>query len=478
MTKPVLFIPGYPGSHLLERDTGKKVFLNIPGLLHPAAKKRILKQLEAPDDLTAVDPLVAGDPIRRLAKFLFFDLAKQADSLYDILEKLDIEPVKFGWDWRRPVFDIGMQGELKQAIEDEAQRSQAPVTILAHSTGGLVLRHLLESNRHDPGFLGSIERLIAFGVPWAGTLKSLLFLTGTNAFGPFLTKAETRRVVCLTWAAFDLLPPDPEKTVMEDDEGRPLRLAVDGAGHQVTPLLKRGWFDPEIRHQMDLRADAADSTLGQRSPTLQLGSHSLPVTNVVGWGAKTTVRAEMIGSPSQLDVRFVNDEGDDLQGGGDATVPRVSANWLRGPDVDTYHVPVGRDHGGKTNPHSTLWRNPGGRNLLRHLLGGRPLEPFVYGAVDAEDALRTSVSRVRVRLVALDADGSPLPDAKVRATDLKGGPTAPSDFPVEGDGRHLIVIPRNRIIEAGPQHRRFTLEFSWSEQGQARSLQRSYFVTK
>ena len=478
MPKPALFIPGYPGTHILERDTGKTVFLNIPGLLHPASKKRILKQLEAPDDLTAVDPLVAGEPIRKLANFLFFDLAKQADSLYNILRTIGIEPVRFGWDWRRPIFDVGMQARLKQAIEDEAQRAQAPVTIIAHSTGGLVARYLLESHKNDAGFLGLIERVIGFGVPWAGTLKSLLFLTGTNGFGPFLTKPETKRVVSLSWAAFDLLPPDPDKTVMEDAQGQNLRLAIDGAGHQVTPLLKRGWFHAGLKERMDLRADAADATLGQRTPSLRLGGHSIPVTNVVGWGAETTVRAVMTGPPDQLDVTFVNEEGDDLQGGGDATVPRVSADWLRGTDVSTYHVPVGRDHGGKTNPHSTLWRNPGGRNLLRHLLSGLPLAPFVYGAVDAEDALRTSVANVRVRLVALDPEADPLSDATVRVTDLQGGPTDTSDFPTAGEGRHLIVIPRNRIRPAGPQHRRFTLEFAWQSQGQTRSLRRSYFVTK
>ena len=478
MPKAVLFIPGYPGTHILERDTGKKVFLNIPGLLHPASKKRILKQLEAPDDLTTLDPLVAGEPIRKLANFLFFDLAKQADSLYDILGKMNIQTVKFGWDWRRPIYDVEMQDRLEQAVRDEAQRARGPVTIIAHSTGGLVARYLLESNKNDAGFLASIERLIGFGVPWAGTLKSLLFLTGTNGFGPFLTRPQTKRVVSLTWAAFDLLPPDPNKTAMEDAQGRPLRLAIDGAGKQVTPLLKRGWFPPSLEDRMDLRADAADALLGQRSASLSLGGHSIPVTNVVGWGAETAVRTVMTGSPDQLDVAFVNDEGDDLQGGGDATVPRVSANWLRGNDVTTYHVPVGRDHGGKTNPHSTLWRNPGGRNLLRHLLGGKALEPFVYGAVDAEDALRTSVPNVRVRLVALDPDGKPLAGASVRATDLLGGPTAASDFPASGEGRHLIVIPRNHIRPAGPQHRRFTLEFAWQEQGQSKSLRRSYFVTK
>lgn len=478
MPKPALFIPGYPGTHLLERDTGKKVFLNIPGLLHPDSKQRILQQLEAPDDLTAVDPLVAGEPIRRLANFLFFDLAKQADSLYDILGTIGVEPVRFGWDWRRPICDVEMQARLKQAIVDEAQRAEAPVTIVAHSTGGLVARYLLESHKNDAGFLRSVDRLIGFGVPWAGTLKSLLFLTGTNGFGPFLSKKETKRVVSLSWAAFDLLPPDPDKTVMEDAHGRRLKLAVDGAGRQVTPLLKRGWFAPSLADRMDMRADATDATLGHRTPGLRLGGHSIPVTNVVGWGAETTVRAVMTGPPDQLDVTFVNEEGDDLQGGGDATVPRVSADWLRGPDVATYHVPVGRDHGGKTNPHSTLWRNPGGRNLLRHLLGGLPLTPFVYGAVDAEDAMRTSVPKVRVRLVALDSEGRPLSDATVRVTDLQGGPSDISDFPSSGEGRHLIVIPRDRIRPAGGQHRRFTLELAWREQGQTKSLRRSYFVTR
>jgi hypothetical protein len=111
-------------------------------------------------------------------------------------------------------------------------------------------------------------------------------------------------------------------------------------------------------------------------------------------------------------------------------------------------------------------------------LGGLPLSPFVYGAVDAEDALRTSVPNVRVRLVALDSEGNPLSDATVRVTDLQGGPSGASDFPASGEGRHLIIISRNRIRPAGPQHRRFTLELAWQDQGQTQSLQRSYFVTR
>jgi hypothetical protein len=98
--------------------------------------------------------------------------------------------------------------------------------------------------------------------------------------------------------------------------------------------------------------------------------------------------------------------------------------------------------------------------------------------VDAEDALRTSVPNVRVRLVALDSEGNPLSDATVRVTDLQGGPSDASGFPASGEGRHMIIIPRTRIRPAGPQHRRFTLEFTWREHGQDQSLRRSYFVTR
>lgn len=445
MSRPVLFIPGLPGSHLDTVPGGRRIFLNILAML-PSPGRDILRQLTGPDDLTRLDGIVAGPPIRRGAKILFFDLAKQAESLYEILRKLGIQPVRFGWDWRRPVWDPlpvdGSQARLEAAIRTRHAQGGGKITVIAHSTGGLLIRHLLEQKAlaGDLTFVRKIGRIIAFGVPWAGTLKSMRFLLGRRGFAT-IGPRRAQRVIAGSWGAFDLLPPDPGKTAMVDRRGFALKLAVDGSGRQVSPLVKRDWFDPALAAGMHLRADGADQNLGARQSRLQLGGVRVPVTNVAGWGARTTTTAVISGSGSQqrVDLKQSRD--------GDKTVPLVSADWLDGPDVTRYHLPVGFYPGNNKNPHSSLWRNPGGRNLLRHLLDGQPLKPFVYAAVDIEDHGNPRAPHVRVHMSTLDAAGQPLPSVRVTVR-LRNNPAPVHDF-TAGDGRHTFTVPRARMKPVG-----------------------------
>ncbi len=477
MSRPVIYVPGLPGSHLLDRDSGRKIFLNIPALLSPTRRKEVLHRLRGPDNLQTADSVIAGEPIRRTARLLLFDIAKQADSLYDILERVGIEVKRFGWDWRRPVWDGPMLTKLHDQIVQMNQDSGLPVTLIAHSTGGLVVRRLLEEKGQDVAFLDRIERVIGFGVPWAGTLKSLEFLAGEIGFGAGLVSpAQAQDTLARSWASFDLLPPDPSTTDLRNVDGSPLDLAINTQGQQVSPLIARDWYPANLRAAMEARAIAADRELGNRSAELATPARSIPVTNVVGWGTETTLRARILGSGTHQRIRFVRGKGDDTDGGGDGTVPRVSAAWLRGAAVNTYHVPVGMDSAARRSPHSTLWRNPGGRNLLRHLLGGKAMQPFLYGAIDDEDF--QGRPNVRLRLVALGPDGQPLTGARVRATNLVGGPEINEAFQVNREGRHLLSIPRNRIprLSDSGQLRRLRVEISGERQGERHRRRESYFL--
>jgi hypothetical protein len=472
MPNPVIFVPGYPGSHIHDTVSDARIYLRLLALANPLSRKKILEKLQGPDDLS-VDTLRAADPIAS-TNLLFFDLGKQADSLYEILRREGIEPVKFGWDWRRPIYDTPMQQRLKAAVVDLSDQASDQVTLIVHSTGGLVARYLLESQVADPSFFDRIERVIAFGVPWAGTLKSFQYLAGRKSFGP-IGRYAAQTLVSTTWAAFDLLPPDPK--LISATEGLP-RLVVDGAGRHCGPVAstKRGWFRANLAARMHPRADASVAEIGARTAELDLGGHTLPITNVVGWGARTAVKAVITGSGNQQRVRFVFEKGGLTTEGGDGTIPRLSADWISGAEVSTFHVPVGVDPGGKRNPHLTLWRNPGGKNLLNHLLGGKPLEDFVYGAVDEVDFV--SGNLVRVRVAALDVDGRPLDQARVRAVELDGPDTPWSDFKPSQQGRHMIQLTRGVLPEVGSDNRRFRLEFGWSDGGVDRNLKRAFFIRR
>lgn len=67
----------------------------------------------------------------------------------------------------------------------------------------------------------------------------------------------------------------------------------DGAGRQVSPLIKTEWLDSVLAPRMILRADGADRNLGVRNSQLQLGGVRIPVVNVAGWGAapRTSLKA-------------------------------------------------------------------------------------------------------------------------------------------------------------------------------------------
>ena len=74
--------------------------------------------------------------------------------------------------------------------------------------------------------------MLAFGVPWAGTLKALRNLDlgaaiGFPALGLGLAASDVRRVMRTCQAAYDLLPPGPPAT--------DLRGAEPGASWFVEP---------------------------------------------------------------------------------------------------------------------------------------------------------------------------------------------------------------------------------------------------
>ena len=90
-------------------------------------------------------------------------------------------------------------------------------------------------------------------------------------------------------------------------------------------------------------------------------------------------------------------------------MPFRSASWLRGDGVTRYHLPVGFHNGATKFPHSSLWRNPGGRNLLRHCLAGKTLKPFAYAAVDESDFKDRNRVNVLVRLSTLEGAAAEAP---------------------------------------------------------------------
>lgn len=329
--KPLVFVPGLPASVILEQATGKELFPSPLTLLNPQARAELIARLSGPDDPDADDGVIAGDPIDSLIKGLkssFIDFSgslKLADSLYGLLEGFGYPPITppfegrfrpLGWDWRRPVGQGQVLASVKRAITDLHTATGEPVVLLCHSTGGLIVRSLLEGS---PEIVDLLERVIAIGVPWVGTLQSFPFLAGHQGFGP-LSSSQTQHVLGHSWAAFDLLPPDPAQTDMTDAEGD-LNFFTKGQ-QQASPLVETAWIPAgPAGHALGLRAARSDAHLGERERSLSLGTRKLEVVNFVGWGGQTLTGCEM---DAQGNLSFAtSDEGD-------GTIPRRSAAWLSG----------------------------------------------------------------------------------------------------------------------------------------------------
>ena len=455
MPETVLYVPGFPSSHL-DGPEGKRFYLNLLKFKSPL--------LLGPDNLLD-DRVKPGEPIGETLKLPFLDLGRKASTLYEILDGIGCRTLPFGWDWRRPVWEDGQNFSvgfrLRAAIDEAFNKAGGRFTLIAHSAGGLVVRALLEA---DPTIARKLQRLIAFGVPWAGAVKSLQEVCGKGGIPVAVSARRSQEILCRAWAAIDTLPPDTAAS---------LGMATRAGAGNVSPLFDTTWLatlPDAARTAVQPRVQAAAERLAGRSRTIELGGEALEVVNVVGWGEATVDLANIRANGSvDFSSRSAVDPDDRLgYEGGDGTAPRRSAAWLQpaaGVLVTTYHLPVGWLPETRAFPHATLWRNPGGRNLLRHLLGGAPIDPFVYAALDSGDTNAGSPkTRVGVRAVALDATGRPLPGARLRTLDLPAGGQIDQPFDPANDGRHVMAVPLARIrsMKSGAvTNYRLAIEITW-----------------
>jgi pimeloyl-ACP methyl ester carboxylesterase len=476
----VLFVPGLPGSELrFRRPDGSLQTVFPPRLsqILPGLDPEVKRRLKGPDDLDSDDGVSAGPPIRSAGRFLGFDLMKQAQSLYDILEGLGIGQrlqLDLGWDWRRPVTDDAGPGSAQRALESLLAAQPEPVTAIVHSTGGLLLRHFLEQH---PALVPKVARVIAFGATWAGTLKSLAVLLGRQGFGPVKTR-DAQEVFASAWAALDLLPRDRGSRLVQDPAGQEVDLLSRVDWTQVLPNDPQGALGSAIRS----RAAHSLATLGKPAAEWTL---PVDVVNVVGWGKKTLVGATL-GAGGVIDLAppdLDNEAGDDAEDScadrremiyqGDGTAPVSSAAWLRGPRVKTYFVPIGAlaQVTLSNRRHSELWRNPGGQALLAHHLAGAPLTALAFAAVDWSDKLDPGAATVRIRYVMQSPDGAPLPGANPRVRTANGEVAGP----LGADGRGLLELPRSAFPKtAGGRFRRVVARLPW--QGDATPKEQAMFI--
>ena len=389
MAKPLVFIPGFPASEL-RAPNGDKVFPPDPGtLLDPARKKAFFDaMLNIPGNLTA------GPPIR-----FVMGIAKQAQSLYDILDRLGYSPQDFtavGWDWR-----LGIDAKVTLDAVAKAISAFAPrkVVVLIHSTGALVLRAFLAAH---PELRNNIEQVLSFGGAWCGTLEALYAVHAGHSQSilgiSLITADEGATLIGRMQAAYDLFPPDPARTPMNN-----IQLVHGGDGRQAGANVDLSWVKPGRNYAAALAANA-DGRLGARDPDFG----SIPMTNVAGWGGPTWPAAILL----QNDIVFLPPVKDY----GDGTVPLVSTGWIRGANVRTIVVPIGAFVGDPIpDVHAHMWDSIAVQQIFREVLQDAPRKELIAAAADADEAVDYDSESVAVRMVAQSANGAPLPNCVATA---------------------------------------------------------------
>jgi lecithin:cholesterol acyltransferase len=465
MPKPLVFVPGFPASELLQvSQNNKRIFPpDLGDIVNANKKEKLLRLLEGPDQPPG--DIVAGEPIRSILKLGRLEIGKRAEALYELLRNQYGYTIHsgdnfraVGWDWRKAVDAAAVQNDLRQRIVELSQKNNgAKVVVLIHSTGGLVLRRLLEQ---DPALAGRIEHILALGIPWAGTLASLqqMAVGSSIGFGPFsLSAGDVRRVMRRAQAAYDLFPPDPAKTDMRDPFGQPLDLFVDakkknGVRPQKGPNVDVRWMPSGAQFAfMRAMAADADARLGARSNVLQLGGGAAtpPITNVVGWGAEM---------PTTCTIDANGDLAFERTKESDGTVPAVSASWLRrGNDpFRTVFVPIGIYPTGQVPIfHSLIWDSPPLGQIFDEVLKDAPPTPYVCGSADSDEAIDPQ-SDVTLRLVAADSNGQPLPNARFKIRDFPGG------LKPFGNRVRLEVVVKKGDLQPNPQRFvRLVVEVVW-----------------
>jgi len=404
--KPVLFIPGFPASELRDTATKATVFPpTLSTLVDPAKKAALVQRLiKVPGDLEA------GPPIRDI-----LGVAKQAQSLYDILggkfgydtSHLSSDFSAIGWDWR---LSISHQTVIEKLAAEVSRLSTGGRKIVAivHSTGGLVFRAFLDSR---PDLASRFEQVMAFGVPWNGTLEALYAITRGESVGFLFARISAEQgatIMSHAQAAYDLLPPDV--------------------------LADTSWISADYMRQL---ASTAHGPFPQNFD-------ALPVTNVCGWGFDTWTSRDWTHNKDA----------------GDGTVPVTSSSWIQGANVRTKFLPIGA-YATASIPyaHARIWDSPPVLQLFEEVLNDAPRGPFLCAAADSDDFVDYNAD-VDVRFssdvpcdVTVDLGDSHIPVA------------------INAEGRGACILKRAGIQHnVGNDIFRFTITFRWSGGAASRAV--------
>ncbi len=325
----IVIVPGYMGSNLRSRSTGRVVWLDFASVpLNPlhwgrwvddlfgemAYPNDDLEPAGIQDEVVFVPPWAKLEEYGRLIRALG-EMGYRADP--ERYGEAELNVHCFPYDWRQDNRTSGRQ--LGAAIERWSRfHPGGKAWIIAHSNGGIVARWYIEKE----GGKERVGRLFLMASPWDGAPKALRVLfEGLDvlfrpAFDPFDIKGRTRKMARTFPSAYQLLPYSAP-------------FLRDPAGQTVDVFGPAGWLDNAEERQMlaDGRRFNQELGNGLSVETLCFFGRGLP-TQTYG-----VVRLAAGDSWAGIDWGLTE--------AGDGTVPEGSAV---NPNADG-KLPFASDHG-------------------------------------------------------------------------------------------------------------------------------------
>jgi pimeloyl-ACP methyl ester carboxylesterase len=258
----VVFIPGYMGSLLRDRATGKTLWIDLPGMLrNPLRIGRAIDELF--DRLRYPNPDI--EPAGILNQVIFVPPLFKQEHYGRMLVALEkwgyaIDPVNpdpdslaaytFAYDWRQDNRISAQQ--LGEAIDGwRVQHPGAEAWLIGHSNGGIVARWYIEQE----GGKEHVGRLFLMGSPWDGAPKAIqvmhsglevMFMRVFNLLG---IPERTRDLVRSFPSFYQLIP--HSNPYLRDPNNLPIDLFGD-----------LSWLETDEQRQMMMDGLAFNRALG------------------------------------------------------------------------------------------------------------------------------------------------------------------------------------------------------------------------
>jgi pimeloyl-ACP methyl ester carboxylesterase len=309
----VVIVPGYMGSKLRDKTTGKVIWIDLGAIPTNPLKWKdwvdyLFEAMTYPndnlepagivDEVLFLPPWVKQEEYGRLIEALE-GMGYQADPSRYSEEELDV--YTFAYDWRQDNRISARQ--LGEAIERwSAYNPGAQAWLIGHSNGGIVSRWYIEKE----GGKDRVGKLILMGSPWDGAPKGMrLMFSGLGTlfrrrFDLFDIPKRTRDMIRTFPSAYQLIP------VVNP-------FLRDANNELVDPFSDTNWLDSDEQRQLLLDGRHFNEELGTTLSvdTLCFFGRKLP-TQTYG-----VVRFEAGGRWSDIEWHATE--------AGDGTVPERSA---------------------------------------------------------------------------------------------------------------------------------------------------------